>query len=440
MATRANMGKFTDYIDKYDGENPSEYAQFKRDFEQTLTMLDVPVEKKYALFKACLTGRPRDSANDFIDEFVNNHPEINTGTREEKKQLAEQLYTDLRAHIGADPMVVGHNPSKDCRIKLAKLTQGDRESVRTYYRRFRKILDFGEAQNPPVIIDEESRIGHFIGLTESMGLRPELQMLTNNHSPTPTTLSEWVDAAQAAEDKIKNHPHMFSQNSTLWVATTEDDGDPGPRSTQVPNVDPSPHIQRGSLFPTKRVRFQAEKGGRWSAKPKTPQYGSRYADKPYQKQKQFRNRNFVNSVGTGKPQERKQLSARENKKQEWHKARRGTHPDICLQYLSTQECKWGDSCHKLHLVSLDQDRDVRKDVKTKPTKGAKEIASTILRIRKEEKERGADKEELECMMVALEHCLQIEESEEQCQNPDCGVIGDGHFVRLYTDALTVCTA
>ena len=49
------MGKFTDYIDKYDGENPSEYAQFKRDFEQTLTMLDVPVEKKYALFKACLT-------------------------------------------------------------------------------------------------------------------------------------------------------------------------------------------------------------------------------------------------------------------------------------------------------------------------------------------------------------------------------------------------
>ena len=88
------------------------------------------------------------------------------------------------AHIGADPMVVGHNPSKDCRIKLAKLTQGDRESVRTYYRRFRKILDFGEAQNPPVIIDEESRIGHFIGLTESMGLRPELQMLTNNHSPT----------------------------------------------------------------------------------------------------------------------------------------------------------------------------------------------------------------------------------------------------------------
>ena len=40
------MGKFTDYIDKYDGENPSEYAQFKRDFEQTLTMLDVPVEKK----------------------------------------------------------------------------------------------------------------------------------------------------------------------------------------------------------------------------------------------------------------------------------------------------------------------------------------------------------------------------------------------------------
>ena len=164
------MGKFTDYIDKYDGENPSEYAQFKRDFEQTLTMLDVPSEKKYALFKACLTGRPRDSANDFIDEFINNHPEINTGTREEKKQLAEQLYTDLRAHIGADPMVVGHNPSKDCRIKLAKLTQGDRESVRTYYRRFRKILDFGEAQNPPVIIDEESRIGHFIGLTESMGL------------------------------------------------------------------------------------------------------------------------------------------------------------------------------------------------------------------------------------------------------------------------------
>ena len=61
-------------------------------------------------------------------------------------------------------MVVGHNPSKDG-IKLAKLTQGDRESVRTYYRRFRKILDFGEAQNPPVI-DEESH-GHFIGLTES---------------------------------------------------------------------------------------------------------------------------------------------------------------------------------------------------------------------------------------------------------------------------------
>ena len=90
------MGKFTDYIEKYDGENPSEYAQFKRDFEQTLTMLDVPSEKKYALFKACLTGRPRDSANDFIDEFINNHPEINTGTREEKKQLAEQLYTDLR--------------------------------------------------------------------------------------------------------------------------------------------------------------------------------------------------------------------------------------------------------------------------------------------------------------------------------------------------------
>ena len=56
------MGKFTDYIEKYDGENPSEYAQFKRDFEQTLTMLDVPTEKKYALFKACLTGRPRDSA------------------------------------------------------------------------------------------------------------------------------------------------------------------------------------------------------------------------------------------------------------------------------------------------------------------------------------------------------------------------------------------
>ena len=56
MATKANMGKFTDYIEKYDGENPSEYAQFKRDFEQTLTMLDVPVEKKYALFKACLTS------------------------------------------------------------------------------------------------------------------------------------------------------------------------------------------------------------------------------------------------------------------------------------------------------------------------------------------------------------------------------------------------
>ena len=42
MATKANMGKFTDYIEKYDGENPSEYAQFKRDFEQTLTMLDSP--------------------------------------------------------------------------------------------------------------------------------------------------------------------------------------------------------------------------------------------------------------------------------------------------------------------------------------------------------------------------------------------------------------
>ena len=116
---------------------------------------------------------------------------------------------------------------------------------------------------------------------------------------------------------------------------------------------------------------------------------------------------------------------KQNEQAEQRLKQRGDTGEICTFYLKNQQCRNGDACRRLHLVSMEATRDVRPGVTHKPTAKAKELARANFEFRNTKGEaqsgqRPRDKtpEEMDCLVVNMAG-LGFNDNKYKCKNPYC---------------------
>ena len=181
MAT-AGLGKISDYVSKFDGSRPEEFAGFLDSFQLGVRALEIKKSKQYAVLVNALAGNARDVANKYVQRFIEDNPDMEDGTAAQKDALGLQLRDELITEVRSSPLVVGTKPRTTLLAKFNKITQGPDESVSEYHHRYNNTLENLAKQEPPVVLDDELvKLTAFIGHTSSTGLRPEFQYYVKLH-------------------------------------------------------------------------------------------------------------------------------------------------------------------------------------------------------------------------------------------------------------------
>ena len=181
MAT-AGLGKISDYVAKFDGSRPEDFAGFLDSFQLGVRALEIKKSKQYVVLVNALTGKARDVANKYVKKFIEENPEMEDGNADQKNALGQQLRDELITEVRSSPLVVGTKPRTTLLAKFNKITQGPAESVSEYHHRYNNTLENLAKQEPPVVLDDELvKLTAFIGHTSSTGLRPEFQYYVKLH-------------------------------------------------------------------------------------------------------------------------------------------------------------------------------------------------------------------------------------------------------------------
>ena len=83
MAT-AGLGKISDYVSKFDGSRPEEFAGFLDSFQLGVRALEIKKSKQYAVLVNALAGKARDVANKYVQRFIEDNPDMEDGTAAQK--------------------------------------------------------------------------------------------------------------------------------------------------------------------------------------------------------------------------------------------------------------------------------------------------------------------------------------------------------------------
>ena len=331
--------RFTDLLrEKLNGPE-TDFARFMQRFNIATKASNTSDENAVQLLVAYTEGPCLDEAVEFITKYETDSPPPDSGTAAARKDYYKDQLAALKTHLGKAPTVVGSAPEVKLMGEWKQLSQGDKETVQAFYQRVKKLVHRLAGQKQPVKIDKTQQ-----AFTFTAGLKPKLRVQVrlnvNADAPMEEVLSavEQVEAAFSAdESSLAPQPPVPERQGP-----SAEDRAYNALAERLA-YDRQIHDESRSFRRPGAVRSAGLPQGPRSTQPGPPR---------------ARDRGAVNRGGA--------------------QTMPGQVPQICIDYLKHQQCKFGDSCIRLHLLSLDQNEDVRPGVKVKVTDEMRDQVKAVM--------------------------------------------------------------
>ena len=389
------LGKITDYVrERFDGKDPDKYNEFINQFETGVFTLDIPIHKQCYVLMSLLERTPKNVCSTFIENYKALHPNVVSPHASTRASANAEMMADLKTHLASHPSVVGTRPADHLLELWMQLTQGDHETVRAYFDRFEELKRRLNELQPPITFNPKLLLKAFKGQTMATGLLPPIQDHVELHGADKIEGEggaleaaenfEWVNKDRVIRKRRSttlNWVGVASSDSSStptprWVTYHDDDLDPDPdpdldldvngtRSPLAGLPDAPPINKRAAVRAIDSDTIQQQSGiPPWRRATPARQMHEHYGDDDEYEASSYAPPPFLRLSAQGREQgtQRYQPQGATRTMTE-----PGSKPEICIHFLRNQQCRYGNRCSRLHLVTLDATRDVRPYVKLRPT-------------------------------------------------------------------------
>ena len=334
-----------------------DFGTWVKDFNTAIVMCGHTPEQAATLLPLWMEGDCRQVAQDFLAEYAEDHdvPTTSGAAGNTARLQYHQARVDaLIAHLRTNTTITGTAPEMRLMDNWRGLAQSRGETAQTFHNRVKALVRRLKDQDPPIRICAEDQYMTFVnGLLPAIRVHVKSQPPTDKTSDTALVAAEAYESAHAQDSRTVSKPEPASRTDP-WAPVVR-------RTYDTRQVEPShraPRARSASLPPdaegSRRSRKRANTRG-------AREHTGVFAAGPT---------SAGPSRAGGMPDRRPTDPPR--------RAEPGSNPQICLTYLRHQRCRYGETCFRLHVLSLNQVEDVRPSVKTRVTDEMREQARKVM--------------------------------------------------------------
>ena len=360
--------RFTDVCkSRFSGSASQDFVDWMNDFEIAANLQEgLSDRQRVNLLQAMMEGNCRRVAADFTRTYQERHAEPAPGHTHAQNRARDDywrtVYQQLVEHLKGHSTIVGTDPGTRLMTKWRDLAQRPDEGVRAYSHRVDELVERLAAQEPPIPIAPRDAFVTFVnGLSEPIRMHVESQCAK--------TKDKALELAEAHENAHRLRPGAAASSSnTPRPAAHKPAQRPAAAMAPVSANDYRPYIR-----PTYGATQQANSVGA-ADQPQAPATtaSARKRDRQAHVIRRLRGELAAATCMATAP-------AAITPELQPHSGRGpGTMNQICLSFLRNQKCRFGDKCYRLHVHSLDQNQDVRPNVKTRVAEEAKHQARELI--------------------------------------------------------------
>ena len=329
--------------ERFRGPQSQDFASWMKRFELGAQCTNLQDEQKVNSFLAYLESPCQELAMSFVKKYKTDH-EPPTSPAADVRAYHKDLWKDLIAYVSKKSAFVGTRPELRLHNQWSSLRQKEHESVGSYYHRLERLKCQMAEQDKPFLADDMTTWTTFVN-----GLREEIRWHIKANVKG-TDLEDTLERAEAYEEANKS-------------IVPQRNGKPEyPSSGTTQNAAP---LER-------RSGFQRDN----SSRARGPRAMAVSDDRRSRRPRPGRSRSPTSAMATTNDDQRYRPPPAPKKAL----PEPGSRDEICFPFLKNQTCKHADNCFRIHVVNLDQKRDVRPSVNKVVTEEMREKCKRMLNM------------------------------------------------------------